>query len=325
MILHGRPTIMTIFLRRLAPVLVALLLGGAASAADAPRQVWLLSTRDACHFSASDETAKAIRYWRLSDDCAWSSANAQDFHDDAATSPTVVFVHGNQTDADEAVAKGMYVYQSICSEAASRPFRYVIWSWPADQLCRRHRADAQVKAAYSDVESYYLATWLHGLRREVKVSLVGHSFGPRIITGALHLLAGGEVAGQKLSDDTVKAWTAKKRNTIRAVLLATADDFDALAPDGRNGLALSLLDQVLITRNGCDHNLRWYSWLYGRGGPDAMGVVGPCGVDQPEKLTVVDVSATVGKTHDYQCYCSASNVCSLWAKFTFLDDAPAKP
>jgi hypothetical protein len=316
---------MAISLRRLAPILVALLLAGAVRAADAPRQVWLVSTRDPGHCTASDDAAEAIRYWRLNDDCGWSSANAEEFGGEAPASPTVVFIHGNQTDADEAVSKGLYAYEAICAETGGRPFRYVIWSWPADRLCRRHRGDAQLKAAYSDVESYYLATWLHSLRPEVKVSLVGHSFGPRIITGALHMLAGGEVAGQKLPDDTVRAWTGKKRNPLRAVLLAPADDCDALAPDGRNGLAISLLDEVLVTRNGCDRKLRWYSHLYGRGGPDALGLVGPCGIDQPEKLTVVDVSCTVGKTHDYRCYCSASNVCSQWAQFTFLDDAPAPP
>ena len=316
---------MVVLTRRLAPIFVALLLGNVARAADAPRQVWLVSTRDASHCSAPDNAANVLRYWRLNGDCGWSSANAQDFRDNATTLPTVVFIHGNQTDADEAVTKGMYAYQTIRSETAGRPFRYVIWSWPADRLCRRHRNDAQLKAAYSDVESYYLAIWLNGLRPEVKVSLVGHSFGPRIITGALHILAGGEVAGQKLPDDTVKAWIAKKRNPIRAVLLATAEDFDSLAPDGRNGLALSLLDRVLVTRNSCDQRLRWYSLLYGRGGPEAMGFVGPCGIDQPEKLTVVDVSATVGRTHDYECYCSASNVRSQWAQFTFLEDAAEKP
>ena len=113
--------------------------------------------------------------------------------------PTVVFIHGNRTDADEAVVKGWYAYESIQAETADRPFRYVIWSWPAERVCRRNKVDVQLKADYSDVESYYLAKWLDRLRPGVKVSLVGHSFGPRIITGALHLLAGGEVAGRNMS------------------------------------------------------------------------------------------------------------------------------
>jgi hypothetical protein len=158
----------------------------------------------------------------------------------------------------------------------------------------------------------------------VKVSLVGHSFGPRIITGALHLMAGGELAGRKLPSDDVAACTSGKRAPVRAVLLAAAEDSDCLAPGGRHGRAFSLLNEVLVTQNGCDKVLRWYSWMCGRGGPEAMGFVGPCGIDDANKLAVVDVSATVGKTHDYRCYCSASNVRSQWAHYTFLDDATAK-
>jgi Alpha/beta hydrolase of unknown function (DUF900) len=313
---------MTILSQRVALFSAILLAGAAACAADTSRQVWLVDTRDAAHCVCRNDAATAIRYWRMNDDCGWSSADAKDFHaGDELSTPTVVFVHGNRTDADDAVTKGSYVYQTICSEAADKPFRYVIWSWPAERIYRRHRDDAQLKAEWSDAESYCLALWLHEVRPGAKVSLVGHSFGPRIITGALHLLAGGELAGQKLPADTVAAWTSGKRTPVRAVLLAAAADLDWLAPGGRNGLALSLLDEVLVTRNGCDNTLKWYSWLYGRGGPEAMGFVGPCGIDETGKVAVVDVSATVGKTHNYRCYCTASNVSCHWAHYTFLDDA----
>jgi hypothetical protein len=320
--LQTRPMNMAISIRRLSLVLLAFAVGAVAQAADSPRQVWLLSTRNASHSGTPSDAADAIRYWRLNDDCDWSPADAKTFQNDATAVPTVVFLHGNGTDANEAVAKGMYAYQSICSEVGDKPFRYVIWSWPADRMCRHFRSDAQLKAVYGDADSYYLACWLASLRPELKVSLVGHSFGPRVIAGALHMLAGGEIAGQKLPDSIVSDWTTKKRNPIRAVLLSAATDADSLAPNGRQGLALSLIDQVLITRNGCDTALRWYPKLYGRSGPNAIGFVGPCGVGDAEKLTVVDVSCTAGKTHDYRCYCSASNVRSQWARYTFLDGAP---
>ena len=242
---------------------------------------------------------------------------------DDATQPTVVFIHGNRTDADEAVWKAWYAYESIRAETNCQPFRYVIWSWPAERVYRRNSDDTRLKAAYSDAESYYLAQWLDVLRPDVPVSLIGHSFGPRIITGALHLLGGGEVAGRALPESTVAAWSAGKRNPVRAVLLAAAIDADWLAPGGCHGLALPLFDRLLITRNGCDRVLRWYPRLYGRGGPQAMGFVGPCGVGDAENVHVVDVGCTVGKMHDWRCYCSASNVRSRWLQYTFLENVPA--
>jgi hypothetical protein len=321
----NRPRTMTIVTQRLALILTVLLAGAAVRAADGPHNVWLLSTRESAPCSRFDNATGAVRYWRLNADCTWSPADAKDFHaGDKLAARTVVFVHGNHTDANEAVEKGWHIYQTIRSEAAGKPFRYVIWSWPADRVCRRHRSDAQLKATYVEAESYYFGVWLRGIRPGSQISLVGHSFGPRIITGALHLMAGGELAGQKLPPIAASAQNAAKRTSIRAVLLAAALDADCLAPDGCNGRALSLLDRALITCNGCDRVLKWYSRLYGRGGPEAMGFVGPCGIDDAENVTVMDVSGAVGRTHDYERCCSAISESGQWARYTFLDDAPAK-
>ena len=305
-------------------LLAATLLSGAATFADADdtsSPIWIVSTRDAPRCGDLDESLQCLRYSRLEDDCQWVSADAETFQttNDPAM-PTVVFIHGNRTDSQGAVTKGLTTYHLIRACTCSEPFRYVIWSWPAERMCRRINEDTRLKAAYSDVESYYLALWLDQLPPGEKVSLVGHSFGPRIITGALHLLAGGEVAGRCLSQSTVAAWSGGKRNPVRAALLAAAVDAGWLAPGGCHGLALPLVDQMLVTRNGCDRVLRWYPRLYGRGGPKAMGFVGPCGVGGTDHVEVIDVTCTVGKIHDWRCYCSASNVCNRWERYTFSED-----
>ena len=287
-------------------------------------QVWLVSTRDAPHCDDPGAAPQDLCYWRLDDDCQWSPAEAAEFRatDDAAT-PTVVFIHGNRTDADEAIMKGWYAYEVIRAESwrAAVPLRDLVVA--GRSRLPPHRPDARLKADYSDVESYYLAQWLDQLQPGVKVSLIGHSFGPRIITGALHLLAGGEVAGQSLPPSTVAAWTGGKRNPVRAVLLGSALDADWLAPGGCHGLALSLAEQMLVTCNGCDRVLRWYPRLYGRGGPQAMGSVGPCGIDGAENVEVVDVAGTVGKIHDWRCYCSAAEHLRPLGALHVSGDSPA--
>jgi hypothetical protein len=288
----------------------------------AEHEVWLLSTRglSECGASAID----GIRYWRLADGCRWAPAQAAEFHagDNLAT-PTVVYIHGNDTDADEAVSAGCCVDQIIQSAACGAPFRFVIWSWPSDRVCRRIRSDIQLKADRSDVEAYWLALWLDQLRPGVRVGLAGHSFGPRIIAGAGQLLAGGELSGRCLPPQTVAAWTGKKpKNRLRAVLLASATDLDSLAPGGQNELALTVLEEVLITCNDCDRALRWYPRLYGRGGPEALGFAGPCGLGGPGKVAVLDVSDTVGRTHDWQVYCCSPELACRWAHYAFLDAPP---
>ena len=161
--------------------------------------MWLVSTRatpHCCDFAGAEGT---IRYWRLNEQCQWAPADAAACRaEDDRNLPTVIFIHGNRTNVDEAVDKGSHVRRLLCEAAAGKPFRYVIWSWPSDRVGRCNRPDIRLKAAYSDVESYYLAHWLGKLKPDVPVCLIGHSFGPRIITGALHLLAGGELAGSRL-------------------------------------------------------------------------------------------------------------------------------
>jgi hypothetical protein len=168
-----------------------------------------------------------------------------------------------------------------------------------------------------------LAQWLAELRAGVRVSLIGHSFGPRIITGALHLLAGGQLAGCGLSQGTVAEWSTGKRNPVRAVLLAAALDYDWLAPGGCHERALSLADQMLVTCNPCDRALRWYPRMSGRGGPPALGSVGLSGVENAKKIELIDVSDEVGRQHDYRGYNAASQVSCRWARYTFGEELPA--
>jgi hypothetical protein len=293
-----------------------------AQADDTAQPVWLVSTRHLLDCGAADEASAKPCYWRRTETDGWSSSDSADFHAaDAPGVPTVVFVHGNDTDADDAVARGCVVRQSIRSEVGDRAFRFVVWSWPSDRILRRHRNDVPIKAARSDVESCFLAAWLAELRPDVKVGLIGHSFGPRVILGAMHLLAGGDIDGRTLPPETVAAWTTKRR-LVRATLLAAAEDADWLAPDGRHGRATAALDETLIAYNPCDRVLRWYPRLYGRGGPQALGAVGPDGLDDAaaRKTRLFNVAPIIGKSHDYQCWCSAVSSCGLWARYAFLDE-----
>ncbi len=301
----------------IAAAILIHLSGVAAEAATAQPDIWFVSTRQAPHGCCDGATIDKLGYWRLDESCQWSPAERDAFRaDDNKAVPTVVFIHGNRTDADQSIVKAWYAYQLILARAGGRPLRYIIWSWPADRVMRG-RADVQLKVDYCDVESYYLAQWLDDLTPGVKVSLIGHSFGPRIIAGALHLLAGGNVTGRRMSEGTVTAWKDGRRNPVRAVMLAAAMNADWLAPGHCYGLALTITDQMLITCNPYDRALKRYPRLYGRRGPEAMGFIGPCGVCGSQNVELVCVSS---RKHDWRCYCSAPSVCCRWAQYTFLDD-----
>ncbi|MCE5268664.1 MAG: alpha/beta hydrolase [Planctomycetaceae bacterium] len=303
-------------------LLLTALICAVSARGDETSQVWLLSTRCVNGCDDAQTAAAQICYWQLNDDCEYHASDAAEFRrSDSPAVPTVVFIHGNNTDTDQAVTKGMYVRESIRSQACGKAFRFVIWSWPAErQHLLRNRGNTRQRATQCDAESYYLAGWLSSFRPGVKICLMGHSFGPRIIAGALHLLAGGELACRTLQEKTVAQWSGGRRNPVRAVFMASAMDADSLSPGARNELALSLPEQVLITCNSCDRVLRWYPRLWRHHSPQAMGLIGPYGIDTAENVEVVDVTAEVGRFHDWRGYTSASDVYCRLTHYAFLDE-----
>ncbi len=253
-------------------------------------------------------------YWRLTPD-QWTLASQEGFlaTDDPAV-PTSFFVHGNRNDEADAVREGYELCQALQCQTPNQALRCVIWSWPADRITGHARYDAQVKAARTDGQSQYLAQLLGRMDPRVPVNLVGHSFGARIITGAMQVLAGGDLAGQCV----VRANPGVQRAATRAVLVAAAEDWDWLLPGACHGLALSRFDRVLITVNAADPALKHYSLLYGRRGPEALGYVGPaCGTDGT-KTELLDMSCSVGKSHKWDCYLADPSLLARLAWYAFL-------
>ncbi|NQU19919.1 MAG: hypothetical protein HQ567_01445 [Candidatus Nealsonbacteria bacterium] len=294
--------------RKLAAIgaaMFALAIMSAAGAAETSHEVWLISTRRAPSSGSLQAAEQRIDYWRLGQQHRWVKMDGDAFFNDADPDvPTTFFVHGNRTTANMAVVDGSRVYRRMRAEADGRPFRLAIWSWPADRIPGRVRPDVQVKAARADVQSYYLAQCLRRMDRNAPVCLIGYSFGARTIAGALHILGGGRLAGRNLPQTAEPTPPAEPtRPTLRqAVLVGCASDTGWLLPGRRNGLALSQVDRMLITRNGRDRKLKRYSMLYRLGGPKALGYVGPAGCRLSEKIELIDVSRFVGRAHGWACY-----------------------
>ena len=284
-------------------VAMFLALATAAKADEKPRvEVWLINTRCAPVCGDWERGKERIQYWRLGDDRQWNIATAASFAESGEKStPTVFLIHGNRTTNDEAVQFAWPVYCWLYQHAGSRSYRVAIWSWPSTRTARRTRPDVQTKAFYCDSQSYYLADCLRGMKPEAPVSLIGYSFGARIITGGLHVLGGGTLAGRRLPESAGSNAGEKRSGPIRAALVAAALDCFALGPGQANGCAAAQAEEILVTRNGCDDALRWYPRLYGRGGPQALGYTGPC-CNSPANVRLFEASCCVGKSHHWEDY-----------------------
>ena len=240
------------------------------------QQVWLISSRQALCDPPALGGEAMLGYCFLGPGNQWVPASLDAFlATDSAAVPTVIFIHGNRVDANRAVCDGWLVLNQLTAAAQGRPFRFVIFSWPADRLNGHSRDDVQCKAVRSDAQSYYVAWLINRMHPGVPLDLIGFSFGARVVTGARELLGGGCLAGQVLPDRT------PGHTPIRAMLVAAALDSDWLLPGHRDGLAVGQVERMLVSVDPVDRAMHFYPRLYGRGGPDALGA---CGPDCPEQL-----------------------------------------
>jgi hypothetical protein len=279
-------------------------------------EVWVISSRHLGWPGDEHAAQPALKFWQWNcDKHNWRKVPASRFFEtDSAAVVTFFYVHGNRVDSWQAIDLGWYTYDSIITGGDDpRPVRYVIWSWPSTEI-QGQLKDCRYKAARTDAEGYYLGWVMSQIRGDAPVSLMGFSFGARVITGAMHIAAGGELDGQQLDH----AHAHPRR--VRSVLLAGALHNDWLAPGYYHGCATQANDHMLILANSCDKILRRYHWLFKGEDPRALGVTGLAWRDDTDRIAEVDCAPAVGETHDSLMYLDAPELNQMARKYVLWRD-----
>jgi hypothetical protein len=223
--------------------------------------------------------------------------------------PIVVYVHGNRVDRGTDRAHGLMAYRALARAAADeQPRRYVIWSWPSDRIPGPLK-DYHVKASRTRQVAWQLAWSLDSLPRDADVSLIGYSYGARVVSGALHLLAGGRLGDLRLPQSAAATGGAGVRKPMNAALLAAALDADGMAPWGSYGRALHQVGRLVVLTNRRDPAMRFYTLSTPRSRTPALGYEGPIGWQHrglAAQVRAIDVTREVGASHALQEYLSAS-------------------
>jgi hypothetical protein len=224
--------------------------------------------------------------------------------------PTFIYIHGNDSDADDAAETGLDLYNRLLNSRCARPIRLIIWSWPSEEVVKCVRQDARIKACRTNIEGYFLAVFIDLLPAHIHVGVAGYSYGARVATGGLHILGGGTLEGRRIATRR-----HPDRDPLRCVLMAAATDNDWLLPGRPHGRAVSQVERMVITISRIDHVLCFYPYLWGCGGPDALGVTGliNAGSLGPDaaKLAHIDVTRAVHRRHAWNNFAEAPEVMSL--------------
>jgi len=280
-------------------------------------EIELVNTRSICGGGKSDlmKNGLKIENYSISDDVGhrrWQSSDLDSFLAFDPAVPTIIFVHGNQITPGDAKDEGLMMYRMIIKHDCDAPrIRFVIFSWPSSKVGGL-LYDVREKAARTEPSGWHLAWLLDQMSPDTQISLVGFSFGARIINGGLHILAGGSLGGSLVLSEHVHP----HREPMNVVEMAAADHSYWLAEGQHHGLAMTQVNRMLLINNCDDRAMRYYDLLTpGRGGPQALGLCGPTriGHDYAEKIRNRDVSCYVGAEHLFASYlCAPGDPGLIW-------------
>ena len=271
-----------------------------ADALDDRDELWFVSARRA---RITPEGAAGFDVWRYLNR-SWVRAGLAELHAADTSIPTCFHVHGNRVSFAQANCGGWNFYTTVTAAGCRErgPLRWVIFTWPSDRCCDvGPRKDVQIKAVRAECYGYYLAWLVDSMPADSSLSMIGYSFGTRVIGSALHLLGGGSLRGRALAERKVE------RRAIRTVLLAAALDNDHFAPGRAMQCAPSQIDRLLIAMNCRDPALKWYALLYKivlrpTRGQQSLGYSGIAGLTSipclSGRVEHRDLTAAVGREHD---------------------------
>jgi hypothetical protein len=221
--------------------------------------------------------------------------------------PTIIFVHGNQITTNDARQEGLVLYRRIMQYGASGPqIRLVIFSWPSARVGGLLR-DVRVKAARTGPAGCQLAWLIDQMPAETPISLVGFSFGARVITGGLHILGGGNLGHHALSERV-----NPNRPPMNVVLLPAGVHAHWLGEGQYHGLAMTQVNQMFLVNNCRDPAMRYYHLAFK--GAQALGLRGPTCLSAAErsKIQMRDVSRYVSRHDLYHYLCAPGVPGHIW-------------
>jgi hypothetical protein len=246
----------------------------------------------------------------------WQASNMANVVAADPSVSTVIFVHGNRLTNWDAKSEGVAAYRRIVRQCTDdSPIRFVIFSWPSAQIPGPLK-DVRVKAARTRPAGCQLAWFVDQLPAETPLTMVGFSYGARIVTGSLNILGGGSggPAGLQHPD----------RRPVNALLMAAALNSDWLCPGHCHGQAMSVVHEMVLVDNCEDRAMKYYRFSTTNGNPQALGLCGPTCIDPAgaAKIVKLNVARYVGSEHDLFCYLSAPGVTSEISELAHTTSGP---
>ncbi len=238
--------------------------------------------------------------------------------------PVCFMAHGSFVTWESVLNDSARTYPWLRQAAPCRPVHLIFYTWASDDgSCIPHlRVNKFGRRAA--LNGFYLADLVSKVGSDHPICLIGHSHGTRLVSAALHSMAGGVVEGKVL------ATGVQPPRHIRVVMAAAAINHDWLNPDSEYGRALFPAEAVINLRNRKDFPLQFYP-LRKPISARALGVTGLTERDRAElgvwnqKLIDYDVTESIGLGHIWAHYYSQPAIASAIRHYVYYDEYQPAP
>ncbi|MCA9069276.1 MAG: hypothetical protein KDA84_10155, partial [Planctomycetaceae bacterium] len=178
-----------------------------------------------------------------------------------------------------------------------------------------------IRGERAEFNGCYLAKLIAQFPAEAQVSFFGHSFGTRVVSAALQVMAGGSLPSCDFR------YQPKELRSYRAVFAAAAIDRNWLNPGQRYGRAMTVIDWLLNLKNGADIVINLYP-LRGWFARQALGRVGFSPSDRlrmgslASRIYEWDVTMGIGAGHAWSFYYSRPDIGRVIAPYLVFAKLP---
>jgi hypothetical protein len=238
--------------------------------------------------------------------------------------PICIMVHGSFLKWESVLRDSAGTHRWLRASAPCQPMHLILYTWPSNDGDLFPHLKVNLLGHRSSVNGIYLADFVSKIGTDHPVCLIGHSHGTRLVSAALHAMAGGAVSGRKLASGPVP------ERRLRVILVAAAIDHDWLNPDGRYGCALCPVEALLNVKNHEDFPLTFYQ-LRMPISKRSLAITGVTRSDRAkmgeleEKIAEYDVSDLIGFGHLWKHYYNEPSIASAIRHYVYFDEVETVP
>lgn len=233
--------------------------------------------------------------------------------------PVCFMAHGSFVTFESMLRDSSQTYRWLREAAPGQPVHMVFYSWASEEDGLLPQVYVNRLGRRAAINGFYLADLISRISVDHPICLIGHSHGTRMVSAALHAMAGGIIEGKVLTTGP------REPRRIRAVMAAAAIDHDWLNPNERYGQALCQAEAIINLRNHADLPLQFYP-LRRPISSRALAVTGLTRTDRMQlgdwnqKIIDCDVTDLIRFGHIWCHYYSRPEIATAIRHYVYFDD-----